>query len=107
MYELAERFGMPFHIMIAWENFASDGALQAWILRQHGGFSVNWEPLAVFLVSCFVNVQLIFVGQQLDQFLVGIVGPTCRCATGKQTSSAKWIAVSKVRFWWSPARLAW
>ena len=31
---------------------------------------------------------------------LGMVNTTCRCATGRQTSSATWIAVSKVRFWW-------
>ena len=53
VYELAERLGTPFYIMIAWQNFARDGALRAWILRQHGGFSVDREgnDLAAFRQS--------------------------------------------------------
>ena len=31
---------------------------------------------------------------------LGMVKTTCRCATGRQTSSATWIAVSNARFWW-------
>jgi hypothetical protein len=47
---LAERLVTPFYIMIAWQNFARDGSLRAWILRQHGGFSVDREgnDLAAF-----------------------------------------------------------
>jgi len=50
IYDLAGRFGMPFYVMIAWQNFVRDGALRAWILRQHGGFSVDREgnDLAAF-----------------------------------------------------------
>ena len=50
VYDLAERLGIPFYVMIAWQNFARDGALRAWILRQHGGFSVDREgnDLAAF-----------------------------------------------------------
>jgi len=29
-----------------------------------------------------------------------MVSTTCRCATGAQTSSATWMAVKSVRFWW-------
>lgn len=43
IYDVADRLGMPLHIMIAWQNFARDGALRAEILRQHGGFSVDRE----------------------------------------------------------------
>ena len=43
VYDVAERLRMPFYVMIAWQNFVRDGALRAWILRQHGGFSVDRE----------------------------------------------------------------
>jgi hypothetical protein len=48
--DVADRLGMPFYAMIAWQNFARDGVLRAWILRQHGGFSVDREgnDLAAF-----------------------------------------------------------
>jgi hypothetical protein len=50
IYGVAERLCMPFYVMIAWQNFVRDGALRAWILRQHGGFSVDREgnDLAAF-----------------------------------------------------------
>jgi len=50
VYDVAERLGMPFYVMIAWQNFVRDGRLRAWILRQHGGFSVDREgnDLAAF-----------------------------------------------------------
>ena len=31
---------------------------------------------------------------------LGMVSTTCRCATGKQTSSATWRAATSARFWW-------
>jgi 1-acyl-sn-glycerol-3-phosphate acyltransferase len=43
IYDVADQLGMPFYVMIAWQNFARDGALRAEILRQHGGFSVDRE----------------------------------------------------------------
>ena len=43
IYEVADQLGLPFYVMIAWQNFARDGALRAEILRQHGGFSVDRE----------------------------------------------------------------
>ncbi len=43
IYDVADRLGMPFYVMIAWQNFARDGALKARILQQHGGFSVDRE----------------------------------------------------------------
>ena len=43
VYDVAERLGMPLYVMIAWQNFVRDGPLRAWILRQHGGFSVDRE----------------------------------------------------------------
>ncbi|MHB8897806.1 MAG: lysophospholipid acyltransferase family protein [Thermoguttaceae bacterium] len=43
IYDVADRLGIPFYVMIAWQNFVRDGALRAWILRQHGGFSVDRE----------------------------------------------------------------
>jgi hypothetical protein len=50
VYEIAELLGMPFYVMIAWQNFVRDGALRTCILRQHGGFSVDREgnDLAAF-----------------------------------------------------------
>ncbi len=42
-YDVADRLGMPFYVMIAWQNFVRDGAFRAWIMRQHGGFSVDRE----------------------------------------------------------------
>lgn len=43
VYDIADRLGMPFYAMIAWQNFVRDGVLRAWIVRQHGGFSVDRE----------------------------------------------------------------
>lgn len=43
IYDVADRLGMPFYVMIAWQNFVRDGALKARILQQHGGFSVDRE----------------------------------------------------------------
>ena len=43
VYDIADRLGMPFYAMIAWQNFERDGVLRAWIVRQHGGFSVDRE----------------------------------------------------------------
>lgn len=50
IYEVADQLGVPFYIMIAWQNFVRDGALRAHVLRQHGGFSVDREgnDLAAF-----------------------------------------------------------
>jgi hypothetical protein len=50
VYHLAEQLRIPFYGMIAWQNFVRDGALRAWVLRQHGGFSVDREgnDLAAF-----------------------------------------------------------
>jgi hypothetical protein len=50
IYEVADRLGIPFYVMIAWQNFVRDGAFRAMVLRQHGGFSVDREgnDLAAF-----------------------------------------------------------
>ena len=50
VYHVAERLNTPFYGMIAWQNFVRNGVLRAWILRQHGGFSVDREgnDLAAF-----------------------------------------------------------
>ena len=50
VYHVAEQLNTPVYCMIAWQNFVRNGVLRAWILRQHGGFSVDREgnDLAAF-----------------------------------------------------------
>jgi len=67
VHDVADRLGIPFYVMIAWQNFVRDGAIRARILQQHGGFSVDREGndlsafrQAVDVLRCQRNPLVIF-----------------------------------------------
>lgn len=43
IYESAYQVGQPYYIMAAWQVFADKHPLAQWILRWHGGFSIDRE----------------------------------------------------------------
>jgi len=43
LYEAADRLGLPFYVMVAWQVFHQGGWLKQRILRHHGCFSVDRE----------------------------------------------------------------
>lgn len=43
IYESAYQVGRPYYVMAAWQVFANKGVLAQWVLRWHGGFSIDRE----------------------------------------------------------------
>jgi 1-acyl-sn-glycerol-3-phosphate acyltransferase len=43
IYESAHQVGHPYYVMAAWQVFANKSVLAQWVLRWHGGFSIDRE----------------------------------------------------------------